>query len=544
MKNKIQQFLIILILTLIYNPATAQNHSNEEMRGVWVATAKNIDFPTNKYLTTAEQKKEFIEMVNLFQSLNINAIMFQVRPAADAFFPSKYEPWSEWLTGKQGQAPDPYYDPLKFMIAECHKRNIEFHAWINPFRAVANIETADIAPNHISKRRPEWFFTYDINTYFNPGIPEVRNYINNVVCDIARRYNIDGVHFDDYFYPYPKRGENGSFIPVPDSKTFIKYGTGFSDVKDWRRNNMDIFIRSINDSLKAIKPTLKFGIAPSGVWRNKSKDPKGSDTRGFAHYDYLYADVLKWLHNEWIDYVAPQLYWSIGHKYADYNTLVEWWSKNSYDRHLYIGHGVYMAKEDAADLNWRNPRQLPEQIRILRKNKKVSGSIFYKASALKRNAMGFNDSLKVDFYADAAVTPKMDWLQLPEVDTVIVVVTDTAVVDTVLYTDAMAPPPPTDISTIPFGKKVILSWQAPEVSGVHPDDGAEYYKVYRIDGDRLIEPSPLNFREIRSETFYTIERRPYAIFRKRYTYIVTAVDKAGNESEAGSAVRLKLKLRE
>ncbi|MEA2043709.1 MAG: family 10 glycosylhydrolase [Bacteroidota bacterium] len=546
MKTKIGTFSIALILILIAAPFSevyAQgNHIKQEMRGVWVATTKNIDYPSSAFLTVEQQKAEFIDMLNLFESLNINAVMLQVRPAADAFFPSRYEPWSEWLTGVQGKAPNPYYDPLKFMIKECRKRGIEFHAWVNPFRAVANIETADVTADHVSNRRPDWVFTYGINKYFNPGIPEVRHYINNVVCDIVRRYDVDGIHFDDYFYPYPTKDENRKFISVPDYDTYIKYGKDFDNIDNWRRNNLNVFIRSMNDSIKAIRADIKFGIAPSGVWRNKSRDPKGSDTRGFAHYDYLYADVLTWLKNEWIDYVAPQLYWSIGHKYADYQTLVDWWSKNCYNRHLYIGHGVYMADTNAADKNWRNPSQLPEQMRINKRTKKVSGSIFYKASALQRNAMGFNDSLKTHFYASYSKTPEMPWL-LTAADTTAVIPPDVTITDTVLHIDTQAPPAPVSLSSIPFGRKLILSWTAPNTSGENFDDKPDYYKVYRFEGKEAEEISPLYFTEFRTKLFYSIPKKWFAIFRKHYTYVVTSVDKAGNESEPSKPIHLKFKLR-
>lgn len=536
-----KKLIVSVLLILFMQPGFSQK---EEMRGAWIATTKNIDFPSNKYLTTAEQKREFIEMLDLFSEIGINAVMVQVRPAADAFFPSKFEPWSEWLTGKQGKAPYPYYDPMKFMIEECHKRGIQFHAWINPFRAVANIETADVAPDHISNRKPEWFFTYDINKYFNPGIPEVQHYIINIITDIVRRYDVDGIHFDDYFYPYPKRNESNNFIPVPDIDTYIRYGQGYDNIETWRRHNMDVFIRSVNDSIKAIKPYMVFGVSPSGVWRNKSRDPEGSDTRGFAHYDYLYADVRKWLREGWIDYVAPQLYWSIGHSHADYKTLVEWWSKNTYGRQLYIGHGIYNAGPEAADFRWRNPSQLPNQMRINRSTPNVSGSIFYKASSIRQNPLGWNDSLKYEFYAEAAVPPRFDWLPKPE-DIVIPEITETdTAAEVILTVDTKAPPPPENLWAEPFGNKMILTWSAPQVSGKHPDDAADYYKIYRFDKDEPVVLTDVNFRDISNTTYYTLKRRRFALFKKRYVYVLTAVDAAGNESSVGNRIELKLKLRE
>lgn len=509
------------------------------MRGVWVATTKNIDYPTSKYLGTAEQKREFIELLNLFEELGINAVFVQVRPAADAFFESPYEPWSEWLTGEQGKAPEPYYDPMAFMIEECKKRDIEFHAWINPFRAVANIETADIAENHISKRKPEWFFTYDINTYFNPGLPEVRDYIVKIIEDITLRYDVDGIHFDDYFYPYPKRNKSGSLMPLPDKNTFKKYGKGFSDIRDWRRDNMDKFIQAVYRAVKDADPTVKFGVGPSGVWRNKGSDPKGSDTRGLAHYDYLYADVLKWLKNDWIDYVAPQLYWHIGHSHADFKTLVKWWDKNCYGKHLYIGQGIYMAKKDASYSNWRNPNELPNQIRFLRKYKNVKGTIFYKASALRRNPLGFNDTLKSELFAEAAIPPKMDWNPL----LVAVDIADIDHVETSVLVDFQAPPAPEKLYGIKAGKYYMLSWDIPHTSGKDFDDAPVKYNIYRFKGLFAGKISPdYKVRESK-EPQILIRRKRFALFKKQYTYIVTAVDAAGNESTPGESFSLKIKLK-
>ena len=322
--------IIITILLLSSLPLFAQQkEQRREFRAAWIATAKMIDYPSKKGLTSEELKQEFIDIIEMHKANGINAIIFQVRPAADAFFKSNYEPWSEWLTGKQGQAPEPYFDPLEFMIAETHKRDMQFHAWLNPFRAVATIDRADITKNHITRTKPEWFFTYDINKYFDPGIPEVREYITEIVADIVKRYDVDGIHFDDYFYPYPKKDINNKFIDIPDNKTFNKYGTGYNNIQDWRRNNMDLFIELVSKRIKVEKSWVIFGIGPGGIWRNKGLDPKGSNTRGFATYDWLYADVLKWLENSWIDYVAPQIYWNIGHKAADFAELVNWWDQNS-----------------------------------------------------------------------------------------------------------------------------------------------------------------------------------------------------------------------
>ncbi len=535
MIKSVNIILILLIFFSVKQSLFAQNSYKPEMRGVWIATTKNIDYPSNKWLSPEKQRKEFIDMLDLFQKIGLNAVFVQIRPAADAFYPSPYEPWSEWLSGEQGKAPEPFYDPLEFMILETHKRGMEFHAWINPFRAVANIETADISENHISKRKPEWFFTYGINTYFNPGIPEVREYVTKIVEDIVMRYDVDGIHFDDYFYPYPEKDNNKKIIPLPDFQTYKKYGHGFS-LDQWRRECMNSFIRNINVSVKRIKPYVKFGIGPSGVWRNKGHDPNGSETRGFEHYDYLYADVLKWLREGWIDYVAPQLYWNIGNKYADYSTLVAWWSKNSFGRHLYIGQGVYMAATDAADRAWQNPRELPNQMRINRANPLVLGSIFYKASAVKKNPLGYGDTLKISFFKHLVKTPKMNWLpDRPKPDT-------TGLIDTmVLLADRTAPPVPLDFSAQKMGKYYLLSWTKPKVGGIAPNDTAAYYAVYKFEGNDLGKTYAEFIYEITLNNYILIPRNRFAFFKKKFTFAVTAFDKAKNESLMSRAVTLKLK---
>jgi uncharacterized lipoprotein YddW (UPF0748 family) len=238
MKSKFCLFLLwILPLTIL------AQQPRQELRGVWISTVKMLDYPSQRGLNSFQLKQEYIKILDSLQKIHINAIFFQVRPAADAFFPSKYEPWSEWLTGKQGQPPKPYFDPLKFFIEQAHKRGMQFHAWINPFRAIATIEYADVVPWHISKTKPQWFFDYGLHRYFNPGIPEVRDYIVKIIADIVRRYDVDGIHFDDYFYPYPERDQNGKIISIPDRKTYLIYGKNFKNIKEWRRYNITTFIK-------------------------------------------------------------------------------------------------------------------------------------------------------------------------------------------------------------------------------------------------------------------------------------------------------------
>lgn len=379
------------------------SQTNAEFRGVWIATVDNIDWPKRGVTNPANQKADFIRQLDLHHRNGMNAVIVQIRPSADAFYASPYEPWSQWLTGTQGKAPFPFYDPLQFMITEAHKRGMEFHAWLNPYRANFNIRSASIAPDHITRTHPEWFITYGGKKYFDPSNKQAQQFVINIVRDIVKRYDIDAIHMDDYFYPY--RVANKEF---PDAVSYKNAGTRLSK-DDWRRSNVDSIIRQLNAAIKQEKPFCKFGISPFGVWRNKSVDPTGSNTKaGLTNYDDLYADILLWLRNEWIDYVAPQLYWEIGHKLADYEELIDWWSKHGYGRHIYIGHGIYRATEK--NIAWKNVDELPDQIKLLRQYPTIQGSAFYSSNSFDKNPNGWNDSLRNNYYKTRATIPEMDWL--------------------------------------------------------------------------------------------------------------------------------------
>lgn len=392
-----------LIACLSVEKTAAQSGSpNYEFRAVWVASVANIDWPSKMTLSVAEQKAEYIKLLEMHQRNGMNAVIVQIRPAGDALYPSQYEPWSEFLTGKQGLPPAPYYDPLEFMISETHKRGMEFHAWLNPYRAVFDILRSSVSPSHLTKIHPEWFLTYGGKKYFNPGLPEVRQHMAKVVRDIVTRYDLDGIHMDDYFYPYRITGKE-----FPDQKDYEKYGNGLNK-EVWRRSNCDSIILLIHNIVRSVNPHIKFGISPFGVWRNKSQDPMGSDTRaGQTNYDDLYADILLWLQKGWIDYVVPQLYWERGHKLADYDVLLDWWNEHSYGKHLYIGHGIYRAGSNTA---WRNPNEIPQQIQELRNYPTTEGSVYFSSKTFEKNPLGWSDSLRNHYYHYPALVPPMPWI--------------------------------------------------------------------------------------------------------------------------------------
>ncbi|HLX93659.1 MAG TPA: family 10 glycosylhydrolase [Puia sp.] len=393
---------VLLALAMLLFVSSSREQPPYEFRAAWIATVDNIDWPTKGNYNTDSQRVEFVRMLDSFQSVGINAVIAQVRPAADAFYPSQYEPWSEWLTGRQGQPPIPFYDPLAFMIEEAHRRGMEFHAWCNPYRAVFRVGQSTVAPAHITRIHPEWFLTYGEARYFDPGNKEVQRYVNAVISDIVQRYNVDAIHFDDYFYPYRIAGRD-----FPDELSYARYSNGLTR-DDWRRSNVDSIILMISRTIKRIKPGCKFGISPFGVWRNIDKDAQGSATKaGVTNYEDLYADVLLWLKNGWIDYVAPQLYWEFGHRAAPYEVLLDWWSKHSYGKQCYIGLGFYKAGSNAI---WRDKTLLPREILALRNTLNVQGMIFFSAKSILDNLNGWTDSLRNNYFRVATRVPPMPWL--------------------------------------------------------------------------------------------------------------------------------------
>ncbi len=394
-----------------------------EFRAVWVATVDNIDWPSRGNYSTELQKAEFIRQLDMHQRNGMNAVIVQVRPACDAFFPSAVEPWSEWLTGKQGKAPIPFYDPLEFMIQETHKRGMEFHAWCNPYRAVFQIghyttvitrhgkhkrrsqvwhEGSSIASTHVSKQHPDWILTYGDTRYLDPGNKEVQAYVNSVIRDMLSRYDIDAIHFDDYFYPYRIGG-----VEFPDNASYIKYGLGM-DKEAWRRSNVDSVILMLHNTIREVKKTCKFGISPFGVWRNFSRDSLGSNTQaGQTNYDDLYADILLWMKKGWIDYVVPQLYWEFEQKHAPFGVLLDWWGKNHFDRPCYVGLGFYRA---GSNEYWRDRNQLPRQLRAIRNTKDIGGEVYFSSTSFFKNPYGWNDTLRENFYQYPALIAPMPWI--------------------------------------------------------------------------------------------------------------------------------------
>lgn len=400
-------FRLFLAFSLLFCfDLSAQIAPKREFRGVWVATVNNIDWPSKPGLSTDQQKKEAIAILDMHAKNGMNAIIMQIRPASDALYPSELEPWSRYLTGTPGKAPNPFYDPLQFWIQECHQRNMEFHAWLNPFRVALNA-SEPLAANHIAFKHPEWVVNYGGKLYFDPGLPQTREFMVKVVTDIVARYDVDAIHFDDYFYPYPLKED------FPDQSSFALYNRGFlaEQKADWRRDNVNQLIRTLSEKIKRTKPWVKFGISPFGVWRNKADDLEGSNTTaGTTNYDHLYADILKWQKNGWIDYCLPQLYWQIGHPSVDFLMLSKWWAAHAYNRAMYIGHAVYKLEANSTIAEWKDPNQLIKQIQITRQIPQIGGSAFYSSIHFKRNLFGFTETLQNKTYKHPALVPTMPWI--------------------------------------------------------------------------------------------------------------------------------------
>ncbi|MCU0455881.1 MAG: family 10 glycosylhydrolase [Bacteroidales bacterium] len=487
----------VLLLAVVFAPqAFSQYHPKTEMRAVWIATVNNVDWPSKPGLTTEEQKKEITGLLDKLTGYNLNTVIFQVRPAADAFYPSAIEPWSWWLTGEQGKAPEPFYDPLEFMIRECRKRGFDIHVWLNPYRAVT--DTANIVSvNHITRIHPEWFLTYGKTVYFDPGLPQTRDYVSSVAGDIVRRYDIDAVHMDDYFYPYRISGKE-----FPDDSSFCKFPNGFSpdDKEDWRRDNVNRIIRQLSDTIKAVKPWVEFGISPFGVWRNSDKDTLGSETRaGQTNYDDLYADILLWQKEGWIDYIVPQIYWHIGFEVADYEVLSDWWNRNAFGCRLYIGQAPYRINRKAAAREWRSSMQITRQVKMNRKIPLVSGSVYFSAKVLRDNPLRLKERLTRDLYRYPALPPSNNRI------------------------DPVIPGQPFDTELTYSVDSLRFSWRGRE--------NTKKFVIYKLRRNKPADLNdPANILQVTSDTLFSApsgrNNNP-----GRYYYMVSSMSRTNTESD-------------
>ena len=473
-----------------------------EFRGAWVATVLRLDWPEPS--SSQAQQEALIDLLDGLKEAGINAVFFQIRSEADAMYASEIEPWSYWLTGVQGHPPDPFYDPLALAVAEAHERGMELHAWVNPYRVVRGSGYAQ-APGHVSQQHPEWLLAFGDVRILDPGLPAVRDYITAVLLDVVRRYDVDGIHFDDFFYPYPPNA-----ITNQDDASFAADPRGFTDRGDWRRDNVNRFVAQVYDSLRAVRPEVKFGISPFGIWGNGV--PPG--IVGLDAYDVIYADALAWLGDGTVDYLVPQLYWPFGGG-QDYGALAPWWASQAFGRHLYAGHGLYKADPATAGGSLFSPREVPDQVRFNRADPGILGSVFFRAANLTAlSSQGFADSLKADLYRTPALTPSMAWK------------------------DETPPGAPVNLAYERIGAGTIrLGWEPP----ASPESPApRRYAVYRVRADAEPDAGDVladarNLIAVTGATSVTDTPEPAS---ERYFYAVTAVSANTVESTPSPFVQV------
>lgn len=366
-----------------------------------MATLANIGWPSDRHLSTSQQKEELVYILDKLKTANFNAVLLQIRPTSDTFYQSTLEPWSVYLTGQQGVPPNPLYDPLEFAIKEAHDRGLELHGWVNPYRArtISN-NTEGLAPNHIAKRYPQYAYPYGKLLWMDPGAKPVQDFIHSVVMDIVRRYNIDGIHMDDYFYPYPIQNQD-----FPDSDTYLSYrkAGGQLGKADWRRENVDVLVRNISISIPIEKSHVKFGISPFGIWKNGH--PPG--VKGFSAFDELYADSRKWMLEGWVDYLTPQLYWLVGELHHSYTTMLDWWlQQNPHFRHVYAG----IAVSNVASGKWKTNDIVNQVNQSRNSSRELSlGNISFRSKCISENSKGIADMFREILYTSPARIPPMSW---------------------------------------------------------------------------------------------------------------------------------------
>lgn len=500
--------LSLLLVSFVHTSSFGQTFDAKyEFRGVWVTTVFNLDWPTSRTASTATQQQELRNLFDTLKALGINVVFFQVRTQGDAFYESTLEPWSYYLTGEQGRAPSPFYDPLAFAIDEAHKRGMELHAWFNPFRAENVVGSFTIAESHISRTRPDWILQVDNYKFLNPGLPEARNYIIDVITDVVERYDIDGVHFDDYFYPYPS---SGGGLGSQDLDAFQNHNPlNLSGLGAWRTYNINTFIRETAEAISNRKPYLKFGVSPFGIWR--SGVPSGIS--GLSSVDVVYADPKNWLEQGWVDYIVPQLYWAFGGG-QDYAKLAPWWASIANGRHIYTGHGLYRADPSTVSGALFQANEVPRQVRFNRAEDGIEGSVFFRAKNLTAlSSQGFADTLRTTLYTTRALPPIMR------------------------YKDLLPPATPFNLQAAETGSDAVtLTWDEPFATGF--EALTRRFAIYRV---RSATPpnleaailNPANLLALTTATTF-VDRPPVAA--DPYYYFITAVSGNSVESNASNAV--------
>ena len=490
-------------------PGTAETGAEipkRQFRAMWIASVVNIDWPSKSALDAATQKAEYLAWLDLAQELRLNAVIVQIRPTADAFWPSKYEPWSQYLTGTQGK--DPGYDPTAFMVEQAHRRNLEFHAWFNPYRVSMQTDLTKLVPEHPARVHPDWAWAYGPKLYYDPGKPEVRRFVEDAMLDAVRRYDVDGVHFDDYFYPYPIVGQT-----LPDDATFAEHADGFSDIHDWRRHNIDLLIQEMHHRVHDIKPWVKFGVSPFGIWRNKGTDPRGSATSGTESYQAIYADTRRWVEEGWLDYINPQIYWQIGLAVADYAALVPWWSTvvRGTDVALYIGQATYKSTSGT----FTDPAELSKHLDFNKGYPEVDGDVWFSAKDSRLDANGSTSLVVANHYSRPALVPRMPHL----------------------------PAKPLERPVIKNARRtsagVVLRWDERDQKRSRHAGTPASYAIYRFNGTKVGDlDDAANLIATQRSSGGVEEFIDTTALQGRCTYVVTALDRLWNESKPSHPARV------
>lgn len=486
------RFIHLAIALLLALCVSAQGaNPKTEFRGAWMHTVHQEQYGRQ---STEENKQYLRRQLDLLKDAGVNAVLFQVRPSADAFYDSKLEPWSRFLTSG-GNPPSPYWDPLQFMIDETHARGMELHAWLNPYR-VTTSKNEKLPKNHLYNKEPERFVTYegDGKIYFDPALPQNRKFIVDVISDILDRYDVDGIHFDDYFYPYPANGKD-----FPDDASYKKYGKGMKR-GDWRRKNVDMLIEDVHEAVRSSKrPWVRFGISPFGIWRNKASDPRGSKTNGLQNYDDLYADVLLWAEKGWIDYLLPQLYWELGHKKASSLELVKWWNDAVDPKcQLYIGQDVERTMK-TQDPFTGEPNELNHKVRLSRELDNIQGNCWWPGYSVTADSQGAAKALKKGLQSTPAIVPAYPMLSDGK---------------------------PKAVTDLKFDGRV-LSWKHDKVRNEVSDQVK--FVVYRFPSGKARDYSdPANIYAVTPETSIVIDSKG--------DYSVTALDRVNNESDPAKQI--------
>ena len=499
--KKLPYIYFLLLIALLGSCGSVKQIQNinpkREFRGAWIQVVNGQFSGMGE-----EQMKDYLtEMLDNLQKVHVNAVIFQVRVEGDALYPSPYEPWSRYLTGEQGCSPG--WDPLAFMVGECHKRNMELHAWINPYRARTKM-TKELALEHPAMRNPQNFIEYEGQLYFNPALQTNRDHICRIVRDILTRYDVDGLHIDDYFYPYPVKGKE-----FPDDEWFGE--SGFSDKGAWRRENVNHLIYQLHRTVREVKPWVKFGVSPFGIYRNERNWEFGSKTKGLQCYDELNADVLFWIEQGWIDYCIPQLYWEIGHSAADYEELVGWWAKYASKRPLYIGQDV-VRTVNAKDSTVACGNQQQRKYEIQRANKGVSGSCFWDAASAANNMQGYRDFLENGYYSYPALMPKS------------------------LFIDKKAPSKVKGVRVVEDEEGAMLLWLVDKKADKESMNVPHRFVVYCFGAHDAVDiENPAYIMAVTDKPYVRLPKEMCG----KYKFVVTVLDRLQNESKG---VKYKAKL--